>query len=387
MSSKEKSIGKIPNLRFQGFKQEWKPHKMSDLGDFHGGGTPSSSVERYWQGNIPWISSSDLKEGNINLINPSRFITEEAIINSATKLLNAPALLIVSRVGVGKVALSSNDVCTSQDFTNICSIKCIPKFLAYSTLILMKRAANQVQGTSIKGISSSEIKSKIIFLPNEEEQIKISDFISVIDSKIETQKKTIQVLEKLVQKFGDDILSQKIRFKSDSEEDFPNWQKMKLEDVCLKQSSNISANKIEDNFGQYPIYGATGLLKNVDFYNVDTQYIAIIKDGAGVGRLFICEEKSSVLGTLDIILPKDINLHFLYLLLSKIDFNKYTTGSTIPHIYFKDYKNENCLIPSLEEQTKIANFLNAFDKKIELETEILNKLEEQKRYFLQNLFV
>ncbi|WP_312322695.1 restriction endonuclease subunit S, partial [Soonwooa sp.] len=238
-----------------------------------------------------------------------------------------------------------------------------------------------------KKINLGEIGECIISIPKKGEQNKIGFFLTLLENKIQTQRKTIQVLEKLVQKFGDDILSQKIRFKSDSEEDFPNWQKMKLEDVCLKQSSNISANKIEDNFGQYPIYGATGLLKNVDFYNVDIQYIAIIKDGAGVGRLFICEEKSSVLGTLDIILPKDINLHFLYLLLSKIDFNKYTTGSTIPHIYFKDYKNENCLIPSLEEQNKIANFISKISVKIEIEKRILELLEQQKKYFLQNLFV
>jgi len=66
-----------------------------------------------------------------------------------------------------------------------------------------------------------------------------------------------------------------------------------------------------------------------------------VKDGAGVGKILICEPKTSVLGTLDIIKPKKyVNLYFLYSLLSRIRFTKYTTGSTIPHIYFKDYKKE-----------------------------------------------
>ncbi|HFK5587430.1 TPA: restriction endonuclease subunit S, partial [Elizabethkingia anophelis] len=183
------------------------------------------------------------------------------------------------------------------------------------------------------------------------------------------------------------IFEQKLRFTDDKENEFPDWQESKLEDICEKQSSSISANKIEDNIGDYPIYGATGILKNIDFYEVENDYISIIKDGAGVGRLLYCEGKSSVLGTLDIIQSKNVKLYFIFLLLSRIDFKKYITGSTIPHIYFKDYKKEKFQIPSIEEQEKITNFFKSLDDKINLENDLLIQFENQKKYLLQNLFV
>ena len=159
-------------------------------------------------------------------------------------------------------------------------------------------------------------------------------------------------------------------------------------EVAIKQSSNISANKIEDNFGDYLIYGAAGVLKKVDFYEEENDYISIIKDGAGVGRIFYCKGKSSVLGTMDIIKPKiELHTYFLYCLLNNIDFVKYITGSTIPHIYFKDYSSEICGIPSLLEQTKIANFLSAIDENITNITNQLTLTEQWKKGLLQKMFV
>ena len=179
-----------------------------------------------------------------------------------------------------------------------------------------------------------------------------------------------------------------MRFKDENGKEFPKWQKKKLGEIAFKNSSNISANKIEDNFGDYIIYGASGVLKKVDFYREENDYISIIKDGAGVGRLFYCKGKSSVLGTMEIIKPKEkINTHFLFSLLSNIDFVKYISGSTIPHIYFKDYSLEVCGIPCLEEQIKIANFLSAIDEKINRTENQIQQTQEWKKGLLQKMFI
>ena len=159
-------------------------------------------------------------------------------------------------------------------------------------------------------------------------------------------------------------------------------------EVANKKSSNISANKIEDNFGDFIIYGASGILKKVDFYKEENDYISIVKDGADVGRLLYCKGKSSVLGTMEIISPKqNLDTYFLYCLLSNIDFVKYVTGSTIPHIYFKDYSNEICGIPNFTEQQKIANFLSNIDVKIENTNQEIIQMQKFKKGLLQQLFV
>lgn len=184
------------------------------------------------------------------------------------------------------------------------------------------------------------------------------------------------------------IFSRELRFKDDDGNEFTDWEEKKLGGVADKKSSNISANKIEENFGEYIIYGASGILKKVDFYKEENDYISIVKDGAGAGRLLFCKGKSSVLGTMEIIRPKEgLHTYYLYCLLSNIDFVKYVTGSTIPHIYFKDYSNELCGIPCLEEQTKIANFLSAIDEKTnQCQAQIVNT-EVWKKGLLQQMFV
>ena len=197
MAKENKSKGNVPNLRFPEFRGEWEAKKLGEIGEFLGGGTPSSSNADYWNGNIPWISSSDLKENDVNEITISRYISDEAINNSATKLCNAPTIHIVSRVGVGKVAYSISSLCTSQDFVNMVNFKCNGLFLSYLLSIEMLRAASHTQGTSIKGISSLEIKTKQILLPQMQEQNKISELLSKIDSRIQTQNKIIEGLQSL----------------------------------------------------------------------------------------------------------------------------------------------------------------------------------------------
>ena len=102
----------------------------------------------------------------------------------------------------------------------------------------------------------------------------------------------------------------------------------------------------------------------------------------------MCDAYSSVLGTLDIIKPKkSVNLYFIYCLLNNLNFLKFITGSTIPHIYFKDYSTVKIKIPCLEEQTKIANFLSDIDVQLEaLNTKIENS-KTFKKGLLQQLFV
>ena len=137
-------------------------------------------------------------------------------------------------------------------------------------------------------------------------------------------------------------------------------------EIAIKESSNISANTIEENFGEFKIYGASGLLKRIDFFRQEKPFVSIVKDGAGVGRTLLCDANSSVLGTLDIIKPKvKVALYFLYSVLNNVRFEKYIVGSTIPHIYFKDYSSEKIRIPCFEEQQKIANYLSSIDTKIE----------------------
>lgn len=192
----------VPNLRFK-YHTNWHSSYLGEIVDYCGGGTPSTKNKSYWNGNIPWISSSDLYEDDIYKINKTRFITEQAIQNSATKLCPKESICIVSRVGVGKVAVTQQELCTSQDFFNIIKCNINKYFFAYQ--IQQKIKIAQQQGTSIKGITSKEIQNFKIWIPSENEQDKISFFLKLIDKRIQTQIKIIELKKSIIKKIEETI--------------------------------------------------------------------------------------------------------------------------------------------------------------------------------------
>ena len=153
--------------------------------------------------------------------------------------------------------------------------------------------------------------------------------------------------------------------------------KVKLEDVCERGTSNLRQSDIVDASGDYPIYGASGHITNVDFYHQDKPYVAVIKDGAGIGRTTLHPAKSSVIGTMQYLLPKENVLpRYLYYVVRYMHLEKYFTGATIPHIYFKDYKNEQFNLDSLEKQKEIIDILGNCEGLITIREEELQKLDK-----------
>lgn len=165
-------------------KPSWEKSALHDIASFCGGGTPTKDVSSYWDGEIGWISSSDIQEEWIDDISVTRRITKKAIDNSATKLCPEGTIAIVSRVGVGKVAIIPESLCTSQDFTNITSITGNTHYMAYQIAFRMKLEAMKTQGTSIKGVTADTIKSMVLDIPPLEEQKKIADMLTAFDSYI-----------------------------------------------------------------------------------------------------------------------------------------------------------------------------------------------------------
>ena len=150
-----------------------------------------------------------------------------------------------------------------------------------------------------------------------------------------------------------------------------------LADACSSMSSNIAQKDLVGHKGQYPIYGASGLIGFVNFYKQEHQYIAVVKDGAGIGRVFSLPPYSSVIGTMQYLLPKDsIDVNYLYYAVQFMHLEKYYTGSTIPHIYFKDYKHEPLNIPSRDKQQEISSILILVDKAIDTLHAQITHLEE-----------
>jgi len=137
------------------------------------------------------------------------------------------------------------------------------------------------------------------------------------------------------------------------------WEYGTLADAVNKGSSNISLNKVKDDDGKYKLFSAKGYNKNISFFHQEKEYLAIIKDGAGIGRVSKHPAKSSVVATMQYLIPKEgFNIGFIQYFLNGIDFESHRQGSTIPHVYFKDYKLEPFPLLPLPQQKQIVAILD-----------------------------
>ena len=148
-----------------------------------------------------------------------------------------------------------------------------------------------------------------------------------------------------------------------------------LKDVVVQQRSSLKLSDVAES-GKYPVFGAAGLVGYRNTYQTDLPSVAIIKDGAGIGRVSLLPKNSSVLGTMQMLTPNaDVDNVFLYYYLTHLHLGKSFTGSTIPHIYFRNYGAS--LFPRFkhDEQVRIAIDLTNISNAIENKHVQLNMLD------------
>lgn len=142
-------------------------------------------------------------------------------------------------------------------------------------------------------------------------------------------------------------------------------RRIKLSDICSKGRSSLRQKDIL-NDGPYAVYGASGIIGSMASCQNSSPYIAVIKDGAGVGRVSACDANTSVLGTMQALIPrKGIERDYLFHLVRSLRLGEGFTGSTIPHIYFKDYGQIIVPLPDLAGQKRIVRRLNSIEEAAE----------------------
>ena len=138
-----------------------------------------------------------------------------------------------------------------------------------------------------------------------------------------------------------------------------------MEDFVNYTSSNLSAKDAEE-FGKYDLYDANKMIGKTTKTAMLDEYITVIKDGAGVGRIRRLPKNTMFIGTMGGLTTEVADLDFVYSLLTAFDLSEETVGTTIPHIYFKNYGKNEYLIPSVEEQAKIGEYFSHLDNAIAL---------------------
>jgi len=165
------------------------------------------------------------------------------------------------------------------------------------------------------------------------------------------------------------------------------WLKTTIGNITYSHPATLVLSNLATEGGSFPVYGASGFITNVDFYHQNVPYIGVVKDGAGVGNIFVCPAYSSILGTMHYIFPKERHdLFFLSLLLEKVDLSSFSTGSTIPHIYYSDYSSKEVFIPSEQEQKAISTYFESLDSMLQSTTKKIASLKQVKQACLVSMF-
>jgi type I restriction enzyme S subunit len=187
---------------------KWTPTPFGSLVErLVNGGTPPTEVSRYWSGDIPWITGADFRENGLTEFR--RYVSGEAVRETSTNVITERKLLIVTRTGVGKLAIASCDVAISQDITGVypSSEKVDTGFLYHRMKVGLEELKKLNQGTSINGIIRGDLISYEINLPPLPQQRRIAEILSTVDDAIEATEALIAKQQQIKQGLMHDLFT------------------------------------------------------------------------------------------------------------------------------------------------------------------------------------
>ena len=396
---------KKPKIRFKEFNDSWEQRKLSEMvGMTYGGGTPSTTNDTFWYGDIPWIQSSNVVEGELFNIDIKKHISREGLNHSAAQLIPENSVAVVTHVGVGKLVFMRYSYATSQDFISLGDMKCEPRFLCYALYKRLQEDLHIVQGSAIKGITKEDLMSKVISVPQITEQTKIANTLQGLDHLITLHQRECEkllcfkksMLEKMFPKNGEKY--PEIRFSGFTD----SWEQRKLSDMAI---FNPKA-ELPDVFEYVDLESVVGtemlshrteskrtapsraqrLAQKGDlFYQTVRPY-------QKNNYLFENPEKHYVFSTGYAQMRPIVDGRFLLCLVQNDGFVKDVldncTGMSYPAINPNDLAEIEVYSPSdPQEQRQIGDFFKKIDSLITLHQREVEKLVKLKKSMLEKMFI
>jgi type I restriction enzyme S subunit len=378
---KKTPLGVIP--------KEWEVKRLGDISTINSGGTPSREKAEYWGGSIPWITTSLLNYPTITFA--EEFITEKGLANSSTRMLNKGTLLMAmygEGQTRGKVSQLLIDATTNQACASIEVSNGLTDFIFYALNSKYEKIRSLSNDGGQKNLSLGLIKKIQIALPTLPEQQKIAEILSTWDMAIEKQNALIEQLE--LRKCGlmQQLLTGKSRLRKASGERFKGeWKKARLGKILDYEQPTpylVKDSIYNDSFdipvltaGKTFILGYTneknGIYNKVpviifDDFTTDTKYVDFpFKAKSSAMKILKCKENT--------------NIKFVYEAMQMI---KYVVGGHERH-WISKFAHISIPLPSLAEQTAIAEVLSTVDREIEIEKQKLAALQNQKKGLMQVL--
>ena len=357
-----------------------KKVKLGEVCEIVTGSTPKSTNPDYWNGEYKWITPAEISDDDFIIVDTQRKISKLGIEKTGLKSFPIGTVLLSSRAPIGKVAIAGCEMYCNQGFKNfICSNEINNEYLYYFLKSRKNFLNNIGRGATFKEISKSIISNIEIILPSYNVQCTQTQNLKKIDNLIYLRKKVIKEYQLLVKSrfnemFGDIILNDK------------EWKVSKWNEILTIRNGKNQKN-VEDNNGQFPIYGSGGIIGYAKDWIVKKNSVIIGRKG-NINKPILVRENFWNVDTafgLEPILEK-LNSEYLFYFCQLYNFEKLNKAVTIPSLTKSDLLDIAIPLPPLSLQNEFADFVAQVDKSQLAIQKSLEELETLKKSLMQEYF-
>ncbi|WP_372756795.1 restriction endonuclease subunit S [Lactococcus lactis] len=398
---------KVPELRFPGFTDDWEERKLGELSNIVGGGTPSTSNPEYWDGDIDWYAPAEIGEQSY-VSKSKKTITELGLKKSSARILPVGTVLFTSRAGIGNTAILAKEATTNQGFQSIVPVQNkLDSYFIFSRTNELKRYGEVTgAGSTFVEVSGKQMSKMSIMVPELSEQQKIGSFFKQLDKTIALHQRKLDLLkeqkkgylQKMFPKNGAKV--PELRFAGFADD----WEERKLNEVSDIYDGTHQTPKYQDNGVMFlSVENIKTLTSNKfisreafeDEFKIRPQRGDVLMTRIGdIGTANVVEtdEDLAYYVSLALFKSEELNPYFLQASIYAPFVQDQIWKRTL-HIAFPKKINKNEIgqvpinVPTLAEQTKIGSFFKQLDNTITLHQRKLDLLKEQKKGFLQKMFV
>ena len=389
--SSSNGLEKRPKLRFPGFDEPWSIYKAEEL--FKNVADKNHPTETV----LTIIQS----KGTLPREQAGRNIHYDDASLANYKKVEQGDFIIHLRSFEGGLEMANEDGIVSPAYT-ILRCKKPHSSLFYEAYFHTDEFINHILSKSVEGIRDGRQISyeafKWLGLPycDVSEQKKIAQLFCSLGHRIEKQQQMVDALKKYKRGVVAAILSHQIKFSDATGNPYPEWTSCTLQDAVDfldGQRKPLESADRAKRQGQYPYYGASGIIDYIDDFIFDEPLLLLGEDGANILNrstplCFIAEGKYWVNNHAHAMRPKaGQNIKFLCELLESLDYTRYNTGTAQPKLNQEKCRRIELALPVYEEQCRIADFLSAIDQRTDKAKNILDYLRSNRDGLLQQLFI
>lgn len=361
--------------------------RLGDVCTVVSGSTPKSTVPEYWDGDIKWITPAELSNDTYIINDSVRHITALGVAKTGLKSFPAGTVILSSRAPIGKTAIAGCEMFCNQGFKNlICSEKIDSKYLYYFLSGKTDYLNSLGRGATFKEISKAIVENIEIPLPEVEKQKRIAARFERLLRLIQLQKAELEELDKLVK-------SRFIELFGDPETNPKGWTRQRLDQICENlDSRRVPITSTNRKAGNYPYYGASGIVDYVKDYIFDEDILLISEDGANLvmrstpiafsvsGKVWVNNHAHVVR------FESKATQKYIEICFALTDISGSITGTAQPKLNQAKLNAMMFCVPPIELQEQFATFVEQTDKSKLAVQKGLQELEILKKSLMQQYF-